>query len=554
MTSAEATGEGRVKGRSSLLRSGAGMAGGTILSRISGIVRDSTVVAVVGFATLSDTYSLGNILPNIIYALIAGGALNAVFIPQLVRHMKSDEDGGDAYADRLLTAVTLILTIVSVIAVLAAPLIVRLYATSSYTARDFSVATSFARYCLPQIVFYGVFTLLSQVLNSRGRFAAPMYAPIVNNVVVIGTAVAFLWIYGTGLKTDSITSSQVALLGIGTTLGVVAQALVLIPIVRAAHYRWRLRFDFRDGGLGKAGNLAAWTIGLVLVNQVTYIVITRLATYANVLAARNGLVPVGLTSYQKANLLFILPHSVITVSLVTALLPRMSRAAAEHRLRDVAHDVNEGMRLASAFLVPAAALMVVLGPRVSRLLYGYGSASSAAAAETGKIAAAFALGLVPFTIYYVLLRGWYALEDTKTPFYVNVVLNAINLLVAVPLFVLAAPADKVVALAVGSSAAFTITAVIAWRRLSKRLGGLDTYRTVRTLVRMSLAGLILGGVSFGVSSAIGRALPNGAAGNLIALLVAAGSGFGCYLAAAWAMRIGEVTYLLGALRDRVRTN
>ncbi len=538
--------------RTSLLHSGAGMAGGTILSRISGIFRDSTVVAVIGFATLSDTYSLGNILPNIIYGLIIGGALNSVFVPQLVRHMKDDDDTGDAYADRLLTAVAIVLIAVAAAAVLAAPWIVHLYATSQYTPKDFNVAVAFARFCLPQIVFYGMFTLLSQVLTARGKFIAPFYAPIVNNVVVIITAIAFLGVYGTGQTTATISPGEIALLGTGTTLGVIAQALVLVPVMRASKYRWRPRFDFRHGGLGKAGGLAAWTIGLVLVNQATYVVITRLATSANVLAAKAGMVPVGLTSYQKANLLFILPHSVITVSLVTALLPRMSRAAAAHRMSDVSGDITQGMRLASAFLVPAAALMIVLGPRISRVLYGYGSASTQSAAATGKIAAAFALGLVPFTLYYVLLRGWYALEDTKTPFYVNLVLNVLNVAIAIPLFMLAGTANKVIALALASSAAFAVTVVVAWRLLGRRIGGLDSHQTIRTLVRMTIAAFILGGVAFGVSASLGRALPNGQAGNLVTLGAATLAGLGCYLGAAWAMRITEVTTMVADLRRKFR--
>ena len=218
-----------------LLGSSAVMATGTVVSRVTGVARDIALTAALGFYLVSDAYSLGNTMPNVLYILVIGGALNAVFIPQLVRRMKDDTDGGQAYADRLITIAGLVLLIFSIAAVLLAPILVDLYATSAYDDSQRALATAFARLCLPQIFFYGVYALLSQVLNARGRFGAPMFAPILNNVIAITTFLLFIAIAGTSAAADGVlTSDQVALLGIGTTLGVALQALVLIPGLRRA--------------------------------------------------------------------------------------------------------------------------------------------------------------------------------------------------------------------------------------------------------------------------------------------------------------------------------
>ncbi|MCH1448210.1 MAG: murein biosynthesis integral membrane protein MurJ, partial [Candidatus Nanopelagicales bacterium] len=357
------------------------MATGTVVSRITGIARDIALAAALGFYLVSDAYSLGNSLPTIIYILVVGGALNAVFIPQLVRRMEKDDDGGNAYADRLITLTGSVLLALSILAVVAAPWIVDLYTPADYPQSQYDLAVAFARLCLPQIFFYGAYTMLSQVLNARGTFGAPMFAPIANNVVAITTFVLFIIVAGTSAAADgALTTGQVLLLGIGTTAGVVVQAAILIPVLGRAGYRWRPRFDWKGQGLGKAAKLAGWTVGLVLVNQITYIVITRLAAQANVDAAASGATAAGITTYQKAHLVFMLPHSVITISIVTALLPALSRLAHEGKLKEVGEDVAGAMRLVAALVVPIAAMLFVLGSDVSVLLFGYGAATTDQAA------------------------------------------------------------------------------------------------------------------------------------------------------------------------------
>lgn len=541
----------------SLIGSSAIMAAGTVVSRVTGVLRDVAMTAALGFYLVSDAYSLGNTMPNVLYLLVVGGALNAVFIPQLVRRMKDDTDGGVAYADRLLTITGLILLLFSILAVLAAPLLVDLYATSAYSESQRELATAFARLCLPQIFFYGVYTLFSQVLNSRGRFGAPMFAPIANNVVAISTFVLFLVIAGTSAAADgNLTTDQILLLGIGTTLGVAVQALILVPVLLRAGYRYRPRFDWRGHGLGKAGHLAVWTLALVVVNQAGYVVITRLATLANVNAADEGLVAAGLTTYQKAHLVFMLPHSVITVSIVTALLPALSRVAHDGRLKQVGADVAGAMRLVAALIVPVASILMVVAPGLAVLLFGYGAATPEQASLTGLIMSVFMLGLLPFTLFYVLFRGFYAMEDTKTPFVASVLMNVVALAVAVPLFYAVTGGAQIGALAFGYVCGFWATYIASWVLLARRLGGLDTARTVRSLLRMIIAGFLAFVVMVGAQYLMVTYVTGGGPANRLGVLanvvVVTAIGGATYLGLAKLMRIREVSDVLDVVRRRIR--
>ncbi|MBI1377958.1 MAG: murein biosynthesis integral membrane protein MurJ [Frankiales bacterium] len=555
---ADATSESVPAGSSSsVLRSSAVMGVGTVASRLGGVLRGVALASALGAGIVSDAFSLGNTLPNVVYILVIGGALNAVFIPELVRHMKDDGDDGQAYADRLITLVGTALLVVSVVAVVIAPWIVGIYASSSASASDVDLATAFARFCLPQIFFYGVYTMFSQVLNARGRFGAPMFAPLANNVVAIATFLLFIVVAGPArLGATTIPPGQVALLGIGTTLGVAVQALVLVPVLVRARYVWRPRFDWRGAGLSTAGGLAFWTIALVLVNQLAYVVIVRLATTANIVAQQNGTTAGGLTSYTNAHLIFVLPHSVITVSVVAALLPRMSRAAHAHDYTGLAADIAGGMRSVSALIVPSAVGLVVLGTQAGLLLLGYGATSAAEAELTGSVASVLALGLLPFTLYYIVLRGWYALELTLTAFWVTVVLNVLYLAFAYPLFRWATSVSDasfgLLALALGYSLSYWLTLVLAWRVLSRRLGGLQTRRTVGALARMALAGAAMLVVMVAVQRLVGGALTGTGRLHALADIAVVGSlGLMTYLGAATLLRIGEVTEALALLRRRL---
>lgn len=546
----------------SLVGPSAVMAVGTVTSRVTGVLRDITMAAALGFFLVSDAFSLGNSLPTMIYILVIGGALNAVFIPQLVRKMKDDADDGKAYADRLITISGIALLALSVVAVVLAPLIVDLYTPSDYPQQEFDLAVAFARLCLPQIFFYGVYAMLSQVLNSRGKFGAPMFAPIANNIVAISTFLLFIAIAGTSAAADGVlTTDQVLLLGIGTTLGVMAQAIILIPVLGRAGYRWRPRFDWRGHGLGKAGHLAMWTIGLVLVNQLTYLVITRFATQANVNASLVGEVAAGLTTYQKAHLVFILPHSVITVSIVTALLPALSRVAHSGKFSQVGRDIAGAMRLVSFFIIPITAILFVAGIAIAVLLFGYGAATTAQAEILGVVISIFMLGLIPFTLFYVLLRGFYALEDTRTPFIITVIFSVLLLALLVPFFgLLSGNGVQISFIALCYSISYWVGLVIAWIVLARRVHGMESGKLVLSIGRMFIAGvislltmiLVIGQVNnlmFGAGEAIDY---SNKGLILLRLLIVSAVGLLVYLLAAWALRVPEISMAQRLISSKLR--
>jgi putative peptidoglycan lipid II flippase len=535
-----------------VIRSSTVMATGTVVSRVTGVLRTTALTAAVGTGLLADAYNTANTLPNIIYILLIGGALNAVFIPQLVRHMKDDEDEGRAYSDRLLTLCGIVLLAITILAVVSAPWVTPLYAGQGWTPRQIQVLTEFAYLCLPQIFFYGVYALYSQVLNTRGHFGAPMFAPIVNNVVVIVGCIVFIAAEHSPDIAD-ISTGGILLLGVVTTLGVVAQAVVLVPVLARTGYRYRPRFDLRGQGLGRAVTLAKWTIFFVAVNQLAFLFVTRLANTAGAEQADLGVAaPKGSFVYASAHLMFVLPHSVITVSVVTALMPRMSRFAHAGDLAALRRDISRGMRLIAAALVPATALLALLAPQLSELLLGYGNAGDAQARAIGQVVQVFSVGLVAYSVYYVLLRGFFAVEDTRTPALVNLFLTAVNLGVGYALYRVLPPEQKVSGLAFGYAVAYIATTVVFWLILRRRFGGLDSYETIRTFVRLLIAGAVCGLAGYVALRLLDGRAGEGKLGALVACVLVAPLVLAVFWLVASRLRVTEVVEVTGLVRRRWR--
>ena len=274
---------------SRVLSATAVMASGTILSRFSGYFRTLLIVAALGQVLHADIFTIANTIPNAVYILVAGGIFNAVLVPQLVRAMKNDEDGGDAYASRIITLSAIFLAVVTVVLVLLAPQLMRVYLAPRYFDADRAAhlesAIAFTRYCLPQVFFYGMFVLLGQVLNARQKFGPMMWAPIANNLIAIAVLSLYLLVWGPANAVEEVgpyTDGQELLLGLGSTLGIVVQFLILIPYLRRSGFLYRPRFDFRGTGLGHTARLGVWTILFVVVNQLAYLVVTRLASSGTV--------------------------------------------------------------------------------------------------------------------------------------------------------------------------------------------------------------------------------------------------------------------------------
>ncbi|MGW8762037.1 murein biosynthesis integral membrane protein MurJ [Streptomyces sp. NPDC055815] len=537
---------------SGLLKSSAVMAAGTLVSRLTGFVRSLVITGALGAALLGDTFTIAYTLPTMIYILTVGGGLNSVFVPQLVRSMKNDEDGGEAYANRLLTLVMVALGLIVALAVFAAPLLIRLMSnTIADDAAANSVAVTFARYCLPTIFFMGVHVVMGQILNARGKFGAMMWTPVLNNIVMIVTFGLFIWVYGTSAEShmgvQTIPDEGIRLLGIGTLLGLVVQALAMIPYLRETGFRFRPRFDWKGHGLGKTVKLAKWTVLFVLANQAGVLVVTQLATAAGEESGKNG---AGFLAYSNAQLIWGMPQAIITVSVMAALLPRISRAAHDDDPGAVRDDISQGLRNSAVAIVPVSFAFLALGVPMCTLLYA--SSGVEAAQGMGFILMAFGLGLIPYSVQYVVLRGFYAYEDTRTPFYNTVIVAAVNAAASALCYVVLPAQWAVVGMAASYGLAYAVGVGIAWRRLRKRLGGdLDGTHVMRTYARLCMASvpaaIVAGGVGFGLLKLLGE----GALGSLAALVVGGAVLLGVFFVAAKRMRIAELNTLVGMVRGRL---
>ncbi len=460
-----------------ILSSSAVMAAGTVVSRMSGFVRSALLVAALGNSLHGELFNVANTVPNMLYILLAGGIFNAVLVPQLVRAMKHDPDRGQAYTDRVVTLAGLFLALVTVLLVLAAPWVMQIFLSDAYDrpelAAQLESVNDFARWCLPQVFFYGMFVLVGQILNSRGRFGPMMWAPIANNLVAIGVLTTYLLVYGTAGPEERggpFTPGQEALLGLGSTLGIVIQLAVLVPYLRSTGYRFRPRFDFRDAGLGHTLRLGVWTLLFVLVNQLAYAVVVRLASSGPAETLGNDPAATGYLVYSSTFLIVMVPHSVVTVSLATAVLPRMSGLAAEGDLGELARTLLLALRNALVVIVPFALLLPLVSLDAAHVVWGWGAGSDSYANFAPSLAL-FGVGLVFFTVHYLMLRGFYALEQTRTVFFIQCSIAVTNVVAALLLVREATAAQTSPALVLAYGASYLVGAVVSSTMLARRLRG-----------------------------------------------------------------------------------
>jgi len=527
-----------------LARSTGSMAVGTLISRVTGFLRTFVFVFALGTATLANAYNNANTLPNAVYDVMIGGVLTSVVVPLLVKAAKEHRDGGEAYDQRIFTLSVMALGIVTVVATAAAGLLVDLYAASVH-GPEHRLMVVFAYFFIPQIFFYGMSSLIGAILNTKNSFAAPMWTPIINNVVVIAVGLLFVVTIGLHQSASTISSAGVLLLGIGTTLGIIVQTVALIPALRKVGFRWHPRFDFRREELAEIGRMAVWMLGYVVSTQITFIVTTRLAN-----AASTHVPDAGVSAYNYSYALFLLPYAIIGVSVTTALLPRMSRHAAEGKFWLVRDDFSASIRLSSVILVPAALLLAVLGPALCEFLFSYGSSSVPDARYIGEAFGAFSLGLVPFVIFQLLLRVFYALHDSRTPaiigFLTMIVTVIGNLIVAAIL-----PAGRVVVgMAFVYGVSYVFSAVIAWRLLNRRVGSLDGRVVTRSLVRMHVATIPPLIFALAVSATVDAVIHPGSVNGFITVLIGGGGALLLYIIVAKALRLDELSQLLRMLGGR----
>ncbi|MFE7673208.1 murein biosynthesis integral membrane protein MurJ [Streptomyces albidoflavus] len=540
--------EEQAKGRSGgLVRSSLLMAVGTVVSRATGLIRQVLQAAALGTGLLASTYNTANTVPTSLYTLLIGGALNAVLVPQLVRARATEPDGGRAYEQRLVTLVVCVLGVGTALAVWAAPEIVGLYMRDTPGSHEaFELTVTFARFLLPQIFFYGLFGIYGQVLNAREKFGAMMWTPVLNNVVLVAMFAAYLGLMAAPGRVEDITADQVRLLGIGTTAGVALQALALVPFARAAGFRFRPRFDWRGTGLGRSVHAAKWTLLFVLANQVALTVVTNFANAADQELPQAG---AGYTAYTYAQTIWLLPQSIVTVSLVTALLPRMSRAVAEGRVGDLRADLTRGLRISGVVIVPTAFLFLALGPQIAALLFAHGAADAASVRPLGHMLQAFGPGLIAFSAQYLLLRGFYAFEDTRTPFFMAAWIAGVNIALASACHVLLPARWAVVGMAGAYTLSYLAGLTLTARLLRRRLGGrIGTGGLGRAYGKLLCAAVPAAGLGWAAARAVSGPGGPGTAGTwstAVALASGVLSTAVVYLLLARLLKVEEVRRLPG---------
>jgi putative peptidoglycan lipid II flippase len=538
-----------------VLASSAVMAAGTVVSRASGYVRATLLVVALGSSLRGDLFAIANTLPNMVYILLAGGIFNAVLVPQLVRRIKDDPDGGDAYASRVITLSALFLGVVTIVLVVAAPLLLRLYLDHRYLDPDrvtqLESIVDLTRWCLPQVFFYGMYVLVGQVLNARGRFGPMMWAPIANNLLSILMLVLYLVFYGpTGTgpeRIEALSTGAEVLLGLGSTLGIVAQFLVLVPYLRASGFTYRPRFDFRDPELRHTLSLGVWTVLFVVATQTAYLVVVKLASGGTV----DGGEGTGYLVYANSLLIMMVPHAIVTVSLATAILPRLSAYAHEGRLTELGSTVGSTLRTALALVLPFAVLLPITAGDVAGFAFGWENPEEAA--SFAPTLAVFGPALIFFTVHYFMLRGFYAMEMTRLVFFIQVAVSLTNVVVAVALVPSAPPEATAPLLVVAYLVSYLVGAVTSFVLLRRTVGGLETPQLLRFLVRMAVVLLVAGTAAWLVER--GLAGLGEYPGPMLSLLrggASAAAGLVVVLVGARLLRVREVTSLVDTVVGRLR--
>ena len=523
------------QGRAGLARSSVAVAAGTLLSRVTGLLRVVVLAAAIGKASLSDTYNLANLTPNIVYELLVGGVLAATLVPVFVDLLERKEDRSTS---AVFTVTMTALTIFTAFVMLISPLIARLFVLRDNgpdRAAQLHVLTILILCFVPQMAFYGFTTLASALLNARNRFVAAAFAPVVNNVVVIAALLVF--VAQTSNRHGSITDvarvrndiGLLLLLGIGTTAGIIAMALVLVPAV-AAGVRLRYVLEWRNPAIRTILRLSGWTAGYVITNQLAQLFVLVLANNS----AGN------VSAYVYAFTFYVVPHGLLAVSIMTTMTPNLARRARTDDRAGLRHEFGVGLRYIVVLVLPASVLFVVLAQPMLAVIVRH-QFTVRDAMITADTLQAFAISLVPFSIYLYVMRAFYALKDTRTPFLLNAFENGLNVVLALALF----PHFGVQGLALAWSGAYFVAAAAALLVLRRRIGGVPDATAARSALRAGIAALALGVVAAAVASAIGQSSP---AQAFWAVAVAGVAGLVVYGLGLVVLRSEEVTALLRLVR------
>lgn len=526
----------------SLARSTAVMTLGTVISRVTGVVRLAIIVAALGVAEtrLPDAYNLANSVPNIIYELVLGGVIGAVFVPLFVELLEK-EDRARAWEviSGILNLSLASLALIALIGIVAAPSIAGFYATrlgGAEAALQRDVITFLLRLFIPQVVLYGLYFVGAAIMNAHKRFGPPMFTPILNNVVIIVVFAYFWAVYGT-VTLRSVTTGQLLLIGLGTTLSVAPMGLGLIPYLRKLG-RYRLTFAVDHPAVRKLARLGIFVVGFVVANQIGFIVIQWLAN------EQQG----AFTAYTAAFTFFLLPVGLFVWSISTALLPAFSEHAVNKRWDEYRAAVSTGLRAILFLMLPAAAGYVVLAEPLVRVLLQHGVVTSSSTQLVAGVLRFLTLGLVQFAVFQLLVRALYALQDTKTPFVVNCFVVALNLAINVPMFQWLG----VEGLGVGHAAAYTFGTVATLIALHRRVDKLPLRDVGDALFRSLCAASGMALLVWFTWKGVGESLGSSLMGSAMALLLCVAVGGLGYVVLAYLLRMRELDFVRSTLVRRGR--
>jgi putative peptidoglycan lipid II flippase len=525
--------------RGALVRSSAAVATGTLLSRVTGLLRVFALAWALGDGTLADVYNLANTTPNIVYELLVGGILSATIVPIFVRQI---EERDERSTSAVFTVTMTVLLGFTVVAMLCTPLLARLFSidtSGAEAAAQRHVIAVLILCFLPQMVFYGFTALATALLNAHRRFVAAAYAPVLNNVVVVVMLVVFAartsqhhtsWTDATRIRNEL---GLLLLLGIGTTAGIVAMASVLVPALRRAGVHLRLVFAWRDAGVRTMVRLSGWTLGYVACNQIAQLFVLVLAKTGS-----KG----DVTAYVYAFTFYVLPHGLLAVSLMTTISPELARRAAADDLPGLRRDFALGLRYLVVLTLPASVLLAVLAQPMVGVL-GIGKFGAHGAHVTGDTLQLFALSLVPFSSYLYTLRAFYALHDTRTPFFWNLLENLANLVLALVLF----PLFGVQGLAMAWSIAYVFAAAGTLAALRRRIGSFADVTVRGAVSRAAIGSVALAIVAIPLAGAIGA---ESARHAVVATAVAGVVAGGVYLGVLALLRSEELGSIVTLVRRR----
>lgn len=524
-------------GTAAIARSSALMAAGTLVSKMLGFVRVVLLAAAIGSVTrAASVFDTANQLPNMVYILLAGGVISAIFVPQITRALRHP-DGGKAYTDRLLTLALSILLLVTAVCTIGAPLLYKLFDWTATGAR-LNLGIAFSVICVPQIFFYGLYTLFGEVLNARGKFGAYMWAPVLANLIMVAGLVVFLIAFPKDVTPQDWTPAMIALLAGSATLGIVAQGVVLIWPLKRAGYTFKPDFHFRGVGLRGVSKIAGWAFGAVMLQQAGMLVSSQVL---NAVPSGYG----GKFAQSTAYMLFMLPHGIVTVSLVTALYTRMSNAAADGDTAQVVDDLQTGYRLSGLASIP-----VTIGAFVLILPFaGVFFAGSVSRWAIGSATIAMMIGLVPFTFCVLEQRIFFAFEDARTPFLVQAIGTAVSIVGSLLAHLL--PHNLVGAgVALGQSASFLAQAIAAFLWLGPLLGKIALRAVLDVYRRLAIAAVGATLVALVVLLAA-HATIGGRLADLVTLIVG-GTAFGIvYVVIAKRLNVHEINLLVRQLAARI---